>query len=153
MGIADMRLDQREISLQPAFLHIGPPVEHLNRFALGKVGAIAGGRVKRGDARAPCPDTLGQGALGDQFQLDLSGQIGLGKDHGIGRAGEGADQLFDHPRLDQGRKPDMAVPGVVVDNCQLARVAGGDEAVDQRVDQFDRRARAAKAADHHRHAV
>ena len=81
---------------------------------------------------------FGQCALGDQFQLDLAGQIGLGKDHGIGRAGEGADQLFDHPRLDQRRKPDMAVPGVVVDNCQLARVAGGDEAVDQGMDQLDR---------------
>ena len=50
--VAEMRLDQRNIRLEPALLHIGSTLEHLDRFTLCQVGPERGRRIKGRDARA-----------------------------------------------------------------------------------------------------
>src|SRR3546814_2205158 len=42
MHIAQLRLDDCKIGLQPAFADIGPPLEFLHRLAFGKLGSIGG---------------------------------------------------------------------------------------------------------------
>ena len=153
VGVADIGLYQGKVGFQPAFLHVGSAVEVFDLLAVCKIGAKAGGGVEGRNARAAGTDTFRQRALRHQFQVDLACQIKFGEHHRIGRARERADQLFHHASLDQRRQPDVAVARVVVDDRQLCRMAGGLEAINQGVDQFYRRARAAEPADHHHRAI
>ena len=61
--------------------------------------------------------------------------------------------LAHHAGIDHRGDADAAVAGIVVDDGEVLRAARRLEAVDQRVDQLDRRAGAAEAADHHGHAI
>src|SRR5690606_27879265 len=148
MHVAQLGLDDCEIGLQPAFTDIGPPLEFFYRLAFGKLGSIGGRRVERRDTGAASADTLRQGSLRHEFELYLAGKISVRKGARVRRPGEGADHLAHHAGIDHRGDPDPAIAGIVVDDGEVL-----GSLVDQGVDQFDRRARTAKAADHDARAV
>ena len=147
--VAQLALDKRDIGLQPALAHVHMAIEFLDLLAFGQFGAIGGGRIEGRNARTRRANAFGQRALWHQFKRDVARKVGRVERLGVGRAREGTDHPGNHPGLDHCRDADAPVTRVVVDNGQLARAAGGAKAVDQRVDQLDRRARAAKSTDHH----
>ena len=147
-GIAELSLDQGEIGLQPALLHIVPPVEFGDGLTLCEFCAVARRRVERGDARTAGANTFRERALRYDFQLDLSGEVQIREHFRVSGPGKRTDKPGDLSLLDQRGKPDMAIAGIVVDDGQVPRPR-----VNQRVDQFDRRARAAEPADHHCRAI
>lgn len=153
MGIANLCLDQGEVGFQPALLHIGAAIEFGDRLALGEIRAVAGRGVKCRNACTTRADAFGQGALGDEFQLDFTRQVALGENARVGGAREGADHLGDEALLNQGSDANMAVAGVVVDDGQVLWAAGGKEPVNEGVHQLDRRARTAETTDHDRRAI
>src|SRR5690606_28196754 len=88
-------------------------------------------------------NALSQRPLRHEFELDLAGKVPVGKGARIGRAREGADHLPDHASVDHGSNADAPVAGIVVDD---RKVLGS--AINQRVNELNRRARAAEATDH-----
>ena len=80
------------------------------------------------------PQPLGERSLRHDFKLDLAGIVKLVKRTRIGRARDGADHFAHASAADQGGKPHIARPGIVVDHDQVLRAM-----IDQGMDQFDGR--------------
>lgn len=74
-GIGAPCLDQRHVGLQRGFQHVMLAVEFARFLALGHDRAVAGGGVKRRNARATGAQTLGQGALRIELQLEFARQV------------------------------------------------------------------------------
>ena len=91
------------------------------------VASLPGGKVPdRTDfVRLPTgPDALGEGPLRDELELRAPALVEL-REHGrVRRARVRADHLGDATRLDERREPDLAAPGVVVDDRQVLGPAG-----------------------------
>ena len=148
VAVGGPALDQGEVGGQPVLQHVVAAVEGALLLALLERRADRGARVEGGDAGAAGADALGQRALRHELELGAPAAVELGEDRRVGRARVRADHLRDAPGLDQRRQADLAAAGVVVDDGQV-----GGALVDQRVDQLDRAAGLAEAADHHRRAV
>lgn len=148
VGVAGLSLDQRIVRLEPALLHIGAPLEFGQRFALGQIGAEGGRRVEGRDARASRAYALGERALWHKLELELAREIFFRECARVCGPRKGADRLPHHAVIDHRRDADPAVSGVVVHDGDALWRVGRKEAVDERVDQLDRRAGAAESADH-----
>src|SRR5690606_28972231 len=98
-------------------------------------------RVECAHAGATCPQALGERTLRHDFQLNLTRIVQLMEGAQIGRARERTDHFAHASAADQGGKPDIACPGIVVDDDQVLRTM-----IDQGVDQFDGCTRSAEAA-------
>src|SRR5438270_4342100 len=66
--------DEREVDAQAALHHVHAAVELPGLFAFGDHGAVAGGRVERGDARAAGAQAFAERALRIQLYLQLAAQ-------------------------------------------------------------------------------
>ena len=95
---------------------------------------------------APAPGAV------DRLEVELPGPSLAGGGEGVHLPAAllevGEECLLDHALLDERSQPHMAVAGIVVDDRQVLRAR-----IDQGVDQFDRCAGTAEAADHDGRAV
>ncbi|MCY1531141.1 hypothetical protein D9M68_663590 [compost metagenome] len=134
--------------MQRIFQHVVAAIDLTHFLAVGQRGAVAGGREERADAGAGGADTLGQVALGHQFQLDLAAAVQAVEDLRVHLARERADDFAHAVGAQQGGQAGGAIACVVVDDDQVLRAL-----LQQGVDQFHGLAGRAEAADHDGGAV
>src|SRR5207248_11040165 len=73
-AVALPRPDKRKIAAQPALHHVHAAIEFAGLFSFGDHGAVAGGRVERGNARATRAQALAERALRIQLDLQLAAE-------------------------------------------------------------------------------
>src|SRR6266852_1098483 len=73
-AIAFPRFDEGEIAAEAALHDVHAAVEFAGFFSFGDHGAVASGRVKRGNTGAAGAQALGERALGIEFDLEFSAQ-------------------------------------------------------------------------------
>src|ERR1051326_5973375 len=117
-------------------------------FALGEARAVCGRRVEGADARAGGANALGERALGNELELDLARAV-LRVEVPRVRLPRKRAQDFAHAlRLDERRKPGVAVACIVIDDRQVARALR-----DQSFDERGGHSGIAEAVDHDRGAI
>jgi len=84
VDIADLRLDDREIGLQPALLHIMAAIELGDDLAVCKLRPVARWSVESRNASPAGADALGERALRHQLQFDLPGKVPVGEGTRVG---------------------------------------------------------------------
>ena len=97
-GVGLVSADQGEVGAQAVLQDVLASVDYPAFLALGDEGAGAGGGVKGRDAGAASAQSLRQGSLGHQFQIDLAaavGQLELGRAGNRGGNRERRDGLGD----------------------------------------------------------
>ncbi|MCY1223887.1 hypothetical protein D9M72_360270 [compost metagenome] len=141
-----MRVHQRDVGLDGAFLDVRLAVELRERLAFGNKGPDAGFGVERGDAGAAGAEAFGEGALRGELHLQLAGKVLLGKE--LVLAHVGGDDFADLSGFDQDAQA-LAVHAHVVGHHGEVLDAG----IADRLDQVSRDAAEAKASDGERHAV
>ena len=139
-------LDKGELRVEGVLQNVGLAVEDAHLFAFGDLRAVAGRGVEGGDAGACSAAALGEGALGDEFDLELAGEH-LAFEFVV-FAHVGANH-FAHLARFQKEAQAKAVHACVVGDAGEAGCPGGAHGGDGVFGN----ATEAKSAEHDRHAV
>ena len=145
-GVALIGVDERDIGDESALHDIGRAVEVAQLFPIGNDGSDARFCEKRRDARAACPDPLGQRALRIEFEFELAGKIKpLEK---LVLADIRRDHFLDLPGLEEEPQPNAIDARIVRDHGQIL-----DLGVANGLDQELRDAAKPKSPRHDGHPV
>ena len=140
VGVRGVGVDQGQVRDDAALAHVEFAVELLDGLALGDQGADARLGVEGGDACAPGAEPFGEGALRDELDLEVAGEILLGE--ALVLAHVGGQHLADLAGVDEHTEALAVDAHVVGDDGQVP-----DPGVADRVDQVDGNAAEPEAAD------
>src|SRR5699024_2228826 len=131
------------VAVDGVFQHIVAAVNLAGLFALGQHGAVSGWGEEGTNTSTCGAESLGEVTLGDQFQFDFTGTVGLIEVPRVRLAWERANNFVDPALFDQQGQSLFGLSGVVVDDGQvlgasieespneLHRLAGISEATNQ----------------------
>src|SRR5690242_1438832 len=127
-AVAFPRLDEREVAAQAALHYVHAAVEFAGLFALGDHGAVAGGCVEGGNARAAGTEALAERALRVQLDLQLAAKHKLLEELVLPDVGR--DHFLDLALLEEQTDAEVIHAGVIADDGEVLRAFaanGGDE--------------------------
>ena len=145
-AVAFPGFDESEIAAQGAFKNEVATVEFAGFLAVGDNGAVAGGRVKRRDARAARTEAFRERTLRIQLHLQFAAEHELFEQ--LVLTNIGGDHLLHLAILQQQTNAEIVDAGVIADDGQ---VFGPFTAYGS--DQILRNAAEAEAAHQNRHAI
>src|SRR5437899_9546475 len=122
------RFDESEITAQAALHDDHATVEFAGFFSFGDHGAVARGRVERGNAGAAGAKTFAERALRIEFHLQLAAKNQLLEEFVLSHVG--GDHFLDLALLEEQADPEIVDAGVVADDGEVfgsLAPDGGDE--------------------------
>src|SRR5258707_1812596 len=138
--------DEREIATKGALQNEVAAVELACLFAVGDHGAVAGGRVKRGNARAAGAQAFGEGALRIQLHLQFAAQNKLFEQ--LVLANVGRNHFLNLTILQQQADSEVVYPGIVTNHSQVLGAFATHSA-----NEIFRNAAETEATHQNRHAI